>query len=158
MSLIKTLSDVLGTAERVSLTLERTKDGIAVLVIPALKEAPDNLPENEQQIRAALATPLRVTGPVDEIDAQLLDLLVAYSTERGYVAADLDALAQLREAGKKSQKALTKAKQSAPQAAVAASCGDGGCEESEATPAAEVGGTVPAPSSVITAKNPTSLI
>jgi len=157
MSLIKTLSNVLGTAERVSLTLERTKDGIAVLVIPALKEAPDNLPENEQQIRAALATPLRVTGPVDEIDAQLLDLLVAYSTERGYVAADLDALAQLREAGKKSQKALTKAKQSVPQAAVAASCGEE-AEESEATPTVEVGGTAPAPTSVITAKNPTSLI
>ncbi len=108
--LFSTLSGLLGAAEKVQFTVEKAKGGkLSVLVVPILKDAPDELPAEQAQARAALAMPLRLTETADKLDTDFVGLLTRYRDQRQEVADDLDALARLKEASKNAKKEINKA-------------------------------------------------
>lgn len=102
MGLIHALADVLAPGERLRFEIERTADGLVLLVQPYLATAaqdPDAATD-AARLRAALAMPLRVQGGIAELDAGFPELLATYASQRQDVGRTLGVLEALKEAGK----------------------------------------------------------
>lgn len=139
MSVLFTLFDqMLGSAEKIVFTLEkRAGTGLRVIVQPALKTAPDNLPDDQANIRAALALPIVVTASAAQLDAEFPGCLSSYANQRTSLAASLSVLESLQEATKQAFNVAGRAKTGA-----AAKVGK---DAHNSTHAQEVGGTAPPP-------------
>lgn len=161
--IFSTLSGLLGAAEKVQFTIEKAKGGkLSVLVVPILKDAPEELPAEQAQARAALALPLRLTESADKLDADFVGLLTRYRDQRQEVADDLDALARLKEASKNAKKAISKAGEAVAKDAPKASAADEdeGGGDAESQDADNVKGEVAPPAAApapAPATNPDSL-
>lgn len=160
-TLFSTLSELLGAAEKIQFTVEKARGGkLAVLVVPILKDAPEDIPAEQAQARAALAMPLRLTESADKLDADFVGLLTRYRDQRQEVADDLDALARLKEASKNAKKAIGKASETVakdapkPDAADEDDSDDGAETEGTDNVKGEVAPPAPAPAP---ATNPDSL-
>jgi len=120
MDLFNLLAGCLGHEERLRFDLGCEGDRLTVLVQPILKAAPPGLDGERQQLRAALAYPLRLTGTAEQLDRDLVTALVAYGAKRQEVrttACELDALNealnQARQAAKAQRQPAAKARQTA---------------------------------------------
>jgi len=109
----------------VSLVVAKNKDGLAVTVLPKVKEGVDT----------TLSTPLALQGTAEELDAEFINLLSRYSGSRKSLSeqyAETDALmAAAKEASaKKGQDALKKGVKPTTGKAVAPVCG-ATCDEGD---------------------------
>ena len=101
MALFEQLAGVLTAGERLRFEIARNPDGgLTLLVQPLLTKPVENLEGDTAPLRAALAMPLRITGTVAELDAQLPALLATYGERRRDVEMKVTALEALKEAGK----------------------------------------------------------
>lgn len=168
MNVFTGLNKVLGNAEAVNFTVRRAKDGkLTVLIVPQLEAAAENLTDEEAQVRAALAVPLRVTETAEALDRSFLALLTEYANQRKEVVDELDALQKVKEAAKNARKAISKAGQAHGAAKKAASDDDSDEAEppeqedgEQPSKPQEVKGDAPPPPparSSVTATNPGSL-
>jgi len=98
----QTFEPVLLDGESLKITLEKTKDGLSVLIQPVLTPIdPDELEEHEAQLRANLAYPLTLKGTACELDDELPKLLTPYAQARQELASNInDVLDNLKEASK----------------------------------------------------------
>lgn len=162
MKLFQTLAPALATAERVTFTIEKKGNQIIAIVEPHLRAAPENMPENVAQVRAALAFPLRMTGSAQQLDEDFLPMLGQFNETRDVVAENLRSLESLKEAANKSSKAVNKARGKANASAGEESAEEEAGEEEEAGSegvGSTVSGNVPPPGgSVVATKNPDNLL
>jgi PRTRC genetic system protein E len=109
MTLFNDFAQMLGHDEEIVFTVKRHGNDLTVLVQPKLGQPPAGaMPENIQQLRAALAMPLHITAPAIVLDAKFPWSLTEYADLRAGLLSDLeDTLAKLREAGRQA-KALPK--------------------------------------------------
>lgn len=109
--LFATFDQIIGAAEKIIFTIEkRAGVGLRVIIQPALKTAPDHLPEDQANIRAALALPIVVTAPAAQLDAEFPTCLSSYANQRTSLAASLGVLESLQEASKQASNTAGKAK------------------------------------------------
>lgn len=117
MALFEQLAGVLTAGERLRFEIARNPDGgLTLLVQPLLTKPVENLEGDAASLRAALAMPLRITGSVAELDAQLPALLATYGERRRDVELKVTTLDALKEAGKAGAR-LVEAGRQAPVAA-----------------------------------------
>jgi PRTRC genetic system protein E len=154
MNLFSTLQPALKTGNKITFSIEAAKDGnLAVLLIPHLGAEPEGMTPEMEQVRAALATPLRLVGSPAELDAELEVMLTSYNDIRADLAAEMDGLAKFKEVAKNAKKAAQKASTKAP-----ASATPGSDDDDDDTPAeAKDAPVAPAPVSMVDASNPDSL-
>jgi PRTRC genetic system protein E len=101
MGILRELTQALGTGERIAFHIERQgNDRVTILVQPLLAQGVEDTDADTAQMRAALAMPLRLTGPITDLDARLPDVLREFGSRRQTVHTALSALDALREAGK----------------------------------------------------------
>lgn len=136
--LFTAFDQILGAAEKIIFTIEkRAGAGLRVIIQPALKTAPDNLPEDQASIRAALALPIVVTAPAAQLDAEFPACLSSYANQRTSLAASLGVLESLQEASKQASNTAGRAKTGAAIKA--------GKETGKTIESGAVGGTAPPP-------------
>ena len=113
MELFELLGRSLGPGERIRLEIAREDDKLSVLVQPLLKAAPPDLDDERQQVRAALAHPLWLTGAPDQLDRELPEALRAYANKRQTLQATASDLDALDEAIRRAQQAVQAQRQKA---------------------------------------------
>lgn len=154
MNLFTTLMPILAGNGKLTLTIEDAgKGSLAVLVVPHLPPASEGLSPEMEQVRATLATPMRIVAPASEIDAEFIGKLTAYQAIRSGVMGDRDTLSQLEEAAKNAKKAVAKAAAKRPVDAPVQEDGDDGENDVASAPT-----TAPEPTSMLETSNPDSLI
>ncbi len=119
MSLFQSLAACLGENERLRFELSRDHGQLAVLLQPVLNPAPVSLSDEQQQIRAGLAYPLRITGSAADLDRNLLHQLAQYGKKRQVLSTTADELAVLEESLRQAQQAVHKKRQKPAQQAKA---------------------------------------
>ena len=113
MELFKLLSRGLGPGERLRLEIAVKGDTLSVLVQPLLKTAPDTLDDERQQLRAALAHPLSLTGTPDQLDRELPEALRTYAGQRQTLQAAVSEWDTLDDAIRRAQQAVQTQRQKA---------------------------------------------
>ena len=137
---------ILNSAEKVTFSIEKTDDGmLRVSVIPALTAAPDNLPDDQADLRAALAYPLVIKESADTLDADFPECLTTFANSRTSIQSSLTILQSLKDSANRGRNAASKAKdksarKTAGSTTKSASKGEAGNNEKD------IGGTVPPPS------------
>lgn len=140
MGLFKQLSQVLGTAESLTLSIRKEKEGdqnLVVLIQPVLKSM-EAASDEVHQIRAALAMPIRVTETAEVLDTEFLDLLAKWNATRSSLASE-DCFARFNESANAAKVAAKKASTDKPKARAAAP------KQGEKSATAEATSTVAAP-------------
>ena len=161
MELFEWLSQSLGPGERLRLEIAREGESLSILVQPVLKTAPPNLDDERQQLRAALAHPLWLTGTPDQLDRELPEALRTYADRRQTLQATASEWDALDDAIRRAQQAVQTQRQKAAQKTRVPPHGPAVAPEDISDTAAEGEGTANATSPAVTpptaATNPDSL-
>jgi len=162
MELFEWLSRSLGPGERLRLEIAREGESLSVLAQPILKTVPPNLDEERQQLRAALAHPLWLTGTPDQLDRELPEALRTYADRRQTLQATASEWDALDDAIRRAQQAVqTQRQKAAKQNTRVPPHGPAAPPEDISDTAAEGEGTANATSPAVTpptaATNPDSL-
>jgi len=163
MELFEWLSRSLEPGERLRLDIAREGGNLSVLMQPLLKTAPPNLDDERQQLRAALAHPLWLTGTPDQLDRELPEALRAYAHQRQTLQAAASAWDALDDAIRRAQQAVQTQRQKAAKQNTRVPPGGPAAapEDTGKAAAAEEEGTANATSPAVTppaaATNPDSL-
>ena len=113
MELFEWLSRSLGPGERLRLEIAREGESLSILVQPVLKTAPSNLDDERQQLRAALAHPLWLTGTPDQLDRELPEALRTYADRRQTLQVAASEWDALDDAIRRAQQAVQTQRQKA---------------------------------------------
>lgn len=162
MELFEWLSRCLGPGERLRLEIVREGESLSILVQPVLKTAPSNLDDERQQLRAALAHPLWLTGTPDQLDRELPEALRTYADRRQTLQVAASEWDALDDAIRRAQQAVqTQRQKAAKQNTRVPPHGPAVAPEDISDTAAEGEGTANATSPAVTpptaATNPDSL-
>lgn len=162
MELFEWLSQCLGPGERLRLEIVREGESLSILVQPVLKTAPSNLDDERQQLRAALAHPLWLTGTPDQLDRELPEALRTYADRRQTLQVAASEWDALDDAIRRAQQAVqTQRQKAAKQNTRVPPHGPAVAPEDISDTAAEGEGTANATSPAVTpptaATNPDSL-
>jgi len=161
MELFEWLSRSLGPGERLRLEIAREGESLSILVQPVLKTAPSNLDDERQQLRAALAHPLWLTGTPDQLDRELPEALRTYADRRQTLQVAASEWDALDDAIRRVQQAVQTQRQKAAQKTRVPPGGPAVAPEDISDTAAEGEGTANATSPAVTpptaATNPDSL-
>jgi PRTRC genetic system protein E len=162
MELFEWLSRSLEPGERLRLEIAREGESLSVLAQPVLKTAPPNWDEERQQLRAALAHPLWLTGTPDQLDRELPEALRTYADRRQTLQAAASEWDALDDAIRRAQQAVqTQRQKAAKQNTRVPPHGPAAAPEDISDTAAEGEGTANATSPAVTpptaATNPDSL-
>lgn len=151
MELFEWLSRSLEPGERLRLDIAREGGNLSVLMQPLLKTAPPNLDDERQQLRAALAHPLWLTGTPDQLDRELPEALRAYAHQRQTLQAAASEWDALDDAIRRAQQAVQTQRQKAAQKTRVPTGGPAAAPEDTGNAvAAEGEGTVNATSPAVT--------
>ena len=108
MGLFEQLSQVLGSSESLTLSIRKEGDqNLVVLIQPVINQM-DEGSDEVQQIRAALAMPIRVIEKPEVLDNEFLDLLGKWSSTRTALASE-DCFARFNETANAARVAAKKA-------------------------------------------------
>lgn len=114
------LEGVLNSAESVTFKVDKMADGrLAVLIQPVIRPM-DTGSDEVQQIRAALAMPLRFVEQAAVLDGGLIDKLVSWNAQRSELASQ-DCFARFGELASSAKGAAKKAEVAKPKDVVAKS-------------------------------------
>jgi PRTRC genetic system protein E len=150
MPLLADLVRIIQPGEALGFEIQRTDDELVLLVQPRLKAPVADTATGDEaaQLRAALATPLRITGDAETLDAELPVKLREYAQARAALGEKVDALDALREAAKAADRLAEKERQKQakagkkPAAQSPSSAADGDVQP-QAAPAGEGAKTPP---------------
>lgn len=162
MELFEWLSQCLGPGERLRLEIAREGESLSILVQPVLKTAPSNLDDERQQLRAALAHPLWLTGMPDQLDRELPEALRTYADRRQTLQVAASEWDALDDAIRRVQQAVQTQRQKAAQKTRVPPGGPAAAPAASDTESAEEGEgventTPPAVTPPTAATNPDSL-
>lgn len=110
MNLFATLDGAMRVGEELQLRITKSKDGCTVLVVPSLGDEPERATDEVKQVRGALAQPLRLRMPADELDTQFAALLQGYAQARQQVSSSYEQLLDTLREAEKTARAGTKSK------------------------------------------------
>ncbi len=107
-TLVSLLDSILRPGESLKMKLHRERNQLILVLEPVLTRKPEGLAPEAAQVRAHLATPLRLTGSAQALEGALIEHLTGYAQARQRLGGQYEELLDaLREAGKDAQVKLT---------------------------------------------------
>ena len=98
MKLFTHFEQLLSSAESITFTMEKQPDNLMrVSLSPNLVAAPDNLPDAQAKLRAALTYPLVVKGSANDLDERFSAMLQDYANSRTAIQGSLSVLSTLKK-------------------------------------------------------------